>query len=369
MATVLDRLSQGRPSRSAILVGLRGVGKTVLLNRIREIAEKRNYQTLFIEAQEKKSLPALLIPPLRKTLLALDSGRERHQKVLYALRVLKSFAGSVRAKITLNEQFDVELGIDPELGTADSGDLEHDVTELLVTVAEAAQAKGAAVCLLVDELQYLSEKELGALIMGLHQVSQRMLPLTLVGAGLPLILGLAGRSKSYAERLFHFPSIGKLDRESAISALQVPAQAQGVQFDERALHLILSQTECYPYFVQQWGYEAWNAAPQEVITEADVKAATERAIRQLDQGFFRVRFDRLTKREKDYLFAMVQVGGGQQRSGDIAEKLNVKVSSIGPLRSSLIKKGMIYSPSHGDNAFTVPLFDDFLKRQQPSLRD
>jgi hypothetical protein len=369
MEIALARLRGGFANRSAILVGLRGVGKTVLLNRIREIAEKHGYQTVSVEAQEKKSLPALLVPPLRGTLLALDSAKDRHEKVKRALRVLKSFAGIFKAKFTLNEQIDVELGIDPELGIADSGDLEHDVAELLVAVAEAARARDAAVCLLVDELQYLSEKDLGALIMGLHQVAQRMLPLILVGAGLPLILGLAGRSKSYAERLFSFPLIGPLDRNSAISALQVPAEAQHVRFDESALDLILRKTECYPYFVQQWGYEAWNAAPKPLITGKDVDAATAKAIRQLDQGFFRVRFDRLTKREKDYLFAMVQVGGGQQRSGDIAEKLRVKVSSIGPLRSSLIKKGMIYSPAHGDNAFTVPLFDEFLKRQQSGLTE
>ncbi|MGH9595904.1 MAG: ATP-binding protein, partial [Edaphobacter sp.] len=217
--------------------------------------------------------------------------------------------------------------------------------------------------LLIDELQYLNEVELSGLIMALHQISQRNLPLMLVAAGLPLILGLTGRSKSYAERLFSFPAVGTLSEEAAVAAIQSPAQAQHVEFTQQALQEIIRKTERYPYFLQQWAYESWNIARSSPITAEDVAHATDKAIAQLDDSFFRVRFDRLTKREKDYLFAMVAVGGGQQRSGDIADKLHVKVSSIGPLRSSLIAKGMIYSPSHGDNAFTVPLFDGFLKRQ------
>lgn len=360
----LERLRVGRPHRSIILVGLRGVGKTVLLNRIREIAEEIGFRALLIEAHEEKSLPELIIPPLRKILLALDTGKNLNEKAKRGLRVLKSFASVFKAKINLNDQVDLELGIEPEMGTADSGDLEHDLSELLIAVAESARERNAAICLLIDEIQYLKEKEFSALIMGLHQVSQRQLPLILVGAGLPLVLGLAGRSKSYAERLFTFPDVGKLDKEAAKTALEIPAAAQDVRFTPEAVALILETTQCYPYFLQQWGYEAWNTAEQTPIAEDDVKKATEKAIRQLDESFFRVRFDRLTKREKDFLFAMMQVGGDLQRSGDIAEQLGIKVSSIGPLRSSLIKKGMIYSPAHGDNSFTVPLFDGFLRRQQ-----
>jgi hypothetical protein len=265
--------------------------------------------------------------------------------------------------VTLSDQIDIELGIEPETGTADSGDLEHDLGELLVAVAEAAKARGEAICLLIDELQYLSEHEMSALIMGLHQVSQKNLPLITYAAGLPLILGLAGRSKSYSERLFAFPKIGVLDESSARRALEIPVAAKGAQFSPEATEAILEKTGRYPYFLQQWGYETWNTAQSSPITVRDVQAATIRAVAQLDDSFFRVRFDRLTKREKVFLFAMVSVGGEQQRSGDIAEKLGVKATSIGPLRSSLIRKGMIYSPAHGDNAFTVPLFDEFLRRQ------
>ncbi len=361
--TALERLQIGRPTRSQILVGLRGVGKTVLLNRIREIAEERGFEAILVEAHEEKSLPALLIPPLRKILLRLDARENLSEKSKRGLRVLRSFIGKFKAKIKVGELAEIELGVEPEYGTADSGDLESDLSDLFLAVAEAAQERKVQLCLLIDELQYLNELELSGLIMALHQISQRNLPLILVAAGLPLVLGLTGRPKSYAERLFSFPSVGALSDDAATLALQSPAQAHGVQFTEEALRAIIRKTERYPYFLQQWAYESWNIASSSPITAEDVSHATDKAIAQLDDSFFRVRFDRLTKREKDYLFAMVAVGGNQQRSGDIADKLNVKVSSIGPLRSSLIAKGMIYSPSHGDNAFTVPLFDGFLKRQ------
>jgi AAA ATPase domain len=357
----LQRSRKGIFSRSSIFVGLRGVGKTVLLNRAREIAEEQNFTTIFIEAHEEKSLPALLIPPLRKILLRLNTADQVSEVARRGLRVLKSFASNFKAKLSFGE-IDVELGVQPEEGSADSGDLEHDLGELLIVIAEAANARGDAICLLIDELQYLDEKEMSALIMALHQVSQRKLPLILYAAGLPLILGLAGRSKSYSERLFTFPRIGVLDAADARKAIERPVEALGVSFAPEAIDAILEKTGRYPYFLQQWGYEAWNVASTSPISLETVKEATARAIGQLDDSFFRVRFDRLTKREKDFLFAMVQVGGDTQKSGDIAATLGVKTTSIGPLRSSLIRKGMIYSPAHGDNAFTVPLFDDFLRR-------
>ncbi len=222
--------------------------------------------------------------------------------------------------------------------------------------------KSVPVALFIDELQYLSEIELSALIMGLHRISQRNLPLTMYAAGLPLVLALAGRSKSYSERLFAFPSIGVLNQEAGKQALVAPLHAAGVFIDEPALQVILQTTKRYPYFLQRWGYEVWNAAGGSPITIPDVEVATECVIRQLDESFFRVRFDRLSKREKEFLFAMVRTGHATPRSGDIADQLGIKPTSLGPLRSSLIRKGMIYSPAHGDNAFTVPLFADFLKR-------
>jgi hypothetical protein len=361
--TTLRRMLRGAPSRSAIFVGLRGVGKTVLLNRVREIAEENRFLTVSMEAHEAKSLPELLIPHLRKVLLKLNAAERVNELARRGLRVLKSFASGFKGKVSFPEHLNVELGFALEAGAADSGDLEHDLGELLVAIAEAAQSRQTAVCLLIDELQYLSETELSALIIGLHQVAQRRLPLIVYAAGLPLILGLAGRSKSYAERLFTFPRIGVLEPEAARQAIERPLADLQVALTPDALDAILLHTGRYPYFLQQWGYEAWNLARATPITANDITRATESAIRQLDESFFRVRFDRLTRREKDFLFAMLRVGGETQRSGEIAAELQVRSTSVGPLRSALMRKGMIYSPAHGDNAFTVPLFNEFLSRQ------
>jgi hypothetical protein len=360
----LGRIRLGRPAKSLILVGLRGVGKTVLLVRIRDMAESEGYKAILVEAHESKPLPALLIPPLRQILFSLDVPALVSQKVKRGLRVLSGFIKGFKMKIG-----EVELTIEPELGVADSGDLENDLGALFVAVAEAAADQGTAVALCVDELQYLKEAELSALIMAFHQISQRNLPMILVGAGLPQIVGLAGRSKSYAERLFDFPEVGPLNQDEARKALQAPVQYQNVVFTEAAITETYRVTEGYPYFLQQWGHEAWNLAGTTTIDVPIVEDATQQAIRRLDESFFRVRFDRLTPREKNYLRALADLGPGPQRSGDVAERLGVKVQSVAPLRGGLIRKGMIYSPAHGDMAFTVPLFDQFMKRMIPNFSD
>lgn len=355
----LERVKAGRSEKSLLVVGLRGVGKTVLLNKIAEIASASDYRVVPIEAHEGKKLPALLIPHLRKLLLSLDAMQGVSTKVKRGLRVLKSFLDGVRLSIN-----DIEIGlsIDPEPGAADSGDLEADLTELFVAIAEAAADRGTAVVIIVDELQYLSEEEMSALIMAVHRVSQLQLPLMVMGAGLPQLVGLTGRSKSYAERLFDFPEVGPLVSADASEALQEPLKDAGGRFSERALSLIIEQTEGYPYFLQEWGYQAWNISPSLEIDASTAEQACEKAVQRLDESFFRVRFDRLTPREKEYLRAMAEMGPGPHRSGDIAEKLGVAVQTVAPLRSGLIKKGMIYSPAHGDTAFTVPLFDQFMRR-------
>lgn len=355
----LARIRAGRADKSMILVGLRGVGKTVLLNRIRDRAEEEGFKALLIEAHENKSLPALLLPSLRQILFSLDAMENVSAKVKRGLRVLRSFVNGLKVKVG---EMEFSFGIEPETGSADSGDLESDLGELFVAIGEAAADRGTAVAICIDELQYLNEKELSALIMALHRISQRNLPLVVVGAGLPQIIALAGKSKSYAERLFDYPEVGPLAGDDARNALQSPVRNQGVSFTEKALDKIVEVTEGYPYFLQQWGHEAWNIAAQSPIDEHHVEQATVASILKLDQSFFRVRFDRLTPREKDYLFALTMLGVGAQRSGDIADKLGMNVRSVAPLRSGLIKKGMIYSPAHGDTAFTVPLFDAFMKR-------
>lgn len=359
----LERIKAGRSEKSLLIVGLRGVGKTVLLNRVGELAEAAGYRVVPIEAHEGKKLPALLIPHLRKLLLTLDAMQGVSDKVKRGLRVLKSFLSGVR--LSVNE-IEIGLNIDAEPGAADSGDLEADLTELFVAIAEAANDRRTAVAIIVDELQYLSEQEMSALIMAVHRISQLQLPLIVLGAGLPQLVGLTGRSKSYSERLFDFPEVGPLSRQDATEALQEPLKEAGGFFADDALGLIIDKTRGYPYFLQEWAYHAWNISPDLQIDAASAQLASVRAIERLDESFFRVRFDRLTPREKDYLRAMSELGPGPHRSGDIADLLGVVVQTVAPLRSGLIKKGMIYSPAHGDTAFTVPLFDQFMKRVMPT---
>ncbi len=359
---LFGRIKQKRSEKSLLLTGLRGVGKTVLLNEIERQAVAEGYRTISIEATEDKRLGPLLAPYLRSLLFDLDRVAGAGSKVKRGLRVLRSFLGVL--KITYA---DVTLGldIDPEQGSADSGDLQIDLPNLFVAVAEAAEEQNSAVAVLIDEIQYFKQKEIGALIMAMHKIQQRQLPLALLGAGLPILPGLAGESKSYAERLFSFPDIGALSKEDSEKALQEPAQAAGVAFEPDALQEIFRLTKGYPYFLQEWGYQAWNLATSSPITLQVVQNATATVIPRLDQNFFRVRFDRLTPGEKNFLRAMAELGPGAHRTGDIANVLGVKVTNLGPVRARLIKKGMVYSPAHGDMAFTVPLFDEFMIRAMP----
>lgn len=344
------------------MVGLRGVGKTVLLDRMRSDAENRGIETMRIEAPENRSLPALLAPELRLTLLRLS--RITSVKDL-AQRALKGLAGFAKALKVKFQDIEVGLDFDPEPGLADNGDLEHDLQALLEAAGKAAQKATTAIAMFIDEMQYVPEKELAALITALHRTAQRSLPVVLIGAGLPQLRGRMGEAKSYAERLFDFPEIGQLTETAAKTAIEKPANDQGVQIDADALARILEQTHRYPYFLQEWGKHAWVAASKSPITLRDVEEASVTAVAALDESFFRVRFDRLTPAEKHYLRAMAELGPGPHRSGDIAEKLKRKVNSLGPIRSQLISKGMIWSPSHGDTAFTVPLFDAFMRRSMP----
>lgn len=362
---LLARIQAGRPAKSVLMVGLRGVGKTVLLNELETLAEQAGFKTFLVEAHENKTLVELLAPPLRKLLLQLNRMENASLKVRRGLRVLKSIVNSI--KLTAG---DVEIGLDiePEAGTADSGDLEADLPDLFMAVAEAAKDRHTGVAILLDEIQYLSSKELSALIMAMHKMAQKSMPLVLIGAGLPILPGLAGESKSYAERLFEFPDIGPLHEDDARRALREPVQAEGVEFTQDALDEIVQATQGYPYFLQEWGYQAWNHAPRSPIQIQDVKKATPKIVQRLDANFFRVRFDRLTPREKEYLRTLAELGAQPQRSGDIAALMGVKVQTVAPLRDSLMKKGMIYSPAHGDTAFTVPLFDEFMKRAIPEMQ-
>jgi len=347
-----------QPGKSVMPIGLRGVGKTVLLNRFSDIAEAEGLKVAFIEAPETGDFRTLLAVRLRKTLLQLERAGPA-AAVLKALRVLKTFS------LKLPDGTTIALDVDALKGEADSGLLAQDLSDLLAAVGEAVADRRTGLLLAIDEVQYLSGDELGALITAIHRTSQRNLPVVLVGAGLPQLPGLAGEAKSYSERLFDFPVIGSLDPDEAAAALRIPAQNLDVDFTDEALDLIVAESHGYPYFLQEWGYHLWNHAAAAPMTEGDVRSVRPVVIDQLDRNFFLVRFDRLTPKEKEYLRAMAELGPGPHRSGDIATHLGVKVVSIAPRRSALIAKGMIYSPAHGDTAFTVPLFDEYLKRAMP----
>lgn len=362
---LLGRVAARRPEKSLLLTGLRGVGKTVLLNQIERVATETGYRTVSVEATEDKRLGVLLAPFMRKVLFELNRLAGAGDKVKRALAVLRSFIGSI--KVTIDD-INIGLDIEPERGVADSGDLEVDLPDLFVAVGEAALERKSAVGVFIDEIQYFNQKELGALIMAMHKIQQRQLPLVLLGAGLPILPGLAGESKSYAERLFSFPDIGALTRDDAFKALRDPAQAAGVRFKSDALGEVFRLTKGYPYFLQEWGYQAWNVADASPVTLDIVRRATPIVIRRLDQNFFRVRYERLTPGEKNFLRAMAELGPDAHRTGDVADMLGVKVNSLGPVRSNLIRKGMVYSPAHGDMAFTVPLFDEFMARAIPQFK-
>lgn len=355
--TAIQRALIGKPSRSQMLLGLRGVGKTVLLNKIEEMAEETGHLTSSIEAPEGKPLSELLVPKLNQVLRKLSATEQAKSKVHKALGALRSFASAF--KLSYGE---VTVSVDPAVGVADSGDLENDLPELFFHVGEAAKAAGKAWTLLIDEVQYLRPVDLAALIVALHKISQKELPVLFFGAGLPQVAALSGDAKSYAERLFHYPAVGPLLIDDAKTAIRQPVEGEGEHIDEDALNEIMFKTQGYPYFLQEWGYQCWNIAQGDRIVVADALQATGAATRRLDDGFFKVRFDRLTPKEREYVIAMAQLGAGPYRSSDVAAALRETPQSLGPRRSKIISKGMIYSPSHGDIAFTVPMFNDYLSR-------
>jgi AAA ATPase domain len=359
----LDRHRAGRSARQHLLIGLRGVGKTVLLDELARRAEANGFATVRLEAPEGRALPAMIVPALRSALLRLDRGQAAVTRAKQALSALRNFAAAFKL-----EMGEIAIGIEAApAGTADSGDLETDLGDLLCLIGDAARERGTALALFVDELQYVAEADLQALITALHRAGQQQMPVAFVGAGLPQLSGQVGRAKSYSERLFVLESIGSLDAEAATRALVLPAEREGVAFQPEAITALLQVTRRYPYFLQQWGSQVWNVADMSPITPADVESASPIAVAELDASFFRVRFDRLTPREKQYARAMAELGDGDLRSGDVAARLRKTTAQCGPVRDSLIRKGMVYSSEHGLLAFTVPLFADFMRRAIPAL--
>lgn len=354
----LNRLRNGLHSQGQLLLGLRGVGKTVLLNRVEEMAEQRGYLVELIEAPEGEGLASLLSPRLRKMLLRMSRTEKAREFVRRAMRALSAFTVSAGVD-------GIEFGLDLEAGLADSGRLEYDLPDLLLAVGYAARAADMHVILLIDEVQYLGVEDFGALIAALHRVDQKRLPILFFGAGLPLLAGLAGDTKSYAERLFVYPSVGRLPDPAAEQALSGPLAGKGIVYAREAMAHILEQTQGYPYFLQEWGKHAWNVANGRQVTGLDAEEATRLAIAALDASFFKVRLDRLTPKEQEYLRAMASLEAGPHGSSDIAKAMGKEVRQTGALRNGLIKKGMVYSPAYGLTAFTVPMFDQYLRRVMP----
>jgi hypothetical protein len=336
------------------------VGKTVLLNRFRDLAEADEWITLETEVDQTTRLGLSMARLCRKALLSLDAPSRWKNRALRAARVLTSFT------MTVDPEGSISFGnvdLEPLAGRGDSGSLPEDLTEVFLDLGEAAREKETGVVFLIDEIQFLPQRDLEALILALHKVAQRRLPLTLVAAGLPQIPKLAGDAKSYAERLFAFPQIGRLAPDAARHALTDPAEAQGVSIDPEALDLALDFTDGYPYFLQELGNAVWDFGVDDRITRVHMELAVPEVTRKLDNSFFRVRVDRCTELELAYLRAMAELGAGPHKSGEIATVLGYRGSEqLGATRANLITKGLICTPSHGFADFTVPQFDTFLRR-------
>ncbi|NBI42587.1 AAA family ATPase [[Haemophilus] felis] len=354
----IQRANIGNSCRSQMFLGLRGVGKTVILNKIETLAKENGHITTFIEADEKIDLIEVLYNEIQQVLKKLSAIESMKQNVLHGWAVLKSFLSTFEFSYG-----DIAIQVDPETGTADSGRLESDLSQLFLTIGELAKEAKKPWSLLIDEVQYIKPKDLAALIVALHKCNQKSVPILIFGAGLPLLAGISGEAKSYAERLFSYPAIGALSKPDAKNAIYMPISRLEESISDEALEAIYQHTKGYPYFLQEWGYEVWNHAKHGTeISSSDVDRATAATLHNLDEGFFNVRLERLTHSEKDFVIAMAKLKTKTYKVSDIAELLNKSTKSLSLTRSNIIKKGMIYSPTHGELAFTVPLFDEFLKR-------
>ena len=361
---LLERLENGYAEKSMMITGLRGVGKTVLLDVFREKAEERNWATVEWEVEKTTSLESKIATQTRRALLQIAPKARWTDRAKRAAAILKSFT------ITFNPDGAVTAGlnVDALAGVGDSGALSEDLSDLFVALGEAARERSTGVIFLLDEIQYLQSRELEALITALHKCSRRSLPITLVGAGLPQVPRLTGEARSYSERLFEFPTIGRLTLESdARDALTLPASDLGIEYQEPAVDFVVEYTQGYPYFLQEYGKLLWDEASESPITGDDATQVLPLVEAKLDQSFFRVRADRATNLELKYLCAMAQLGAEAQRASAVAGRIGRTSEQAGPIRSRLIDKGLLYTPEHGYAAFTVPQFHKYLLRKHAEV--
>ena len=356
--TLLRRLQRGYTEQSVVVTGLRGVGKTVLLGQYRRIAEEENWVAVDAEVSKNTPFAPQIANLARRALFSVSPKARWGSRETRAAGVLKSFSLTVQPDGSLTAGLDME----PEWGRADTGSLNDDLADLFEVLGEAASEHGRGVVFLFDEIQFLSKSELEALLGAVHRTVQRQLPVTFAGAGLPQLPGLAGEAKSYAERLFKFPMIGELPAIAAAEALTEPARAENVSFDYDAVGEIVTYTEGYPYFIQEFGRAVWDLAEGPVISKADAVAARQLVEAELDESFFRARVQRSTPEELRYMRAMAELGSEAQKASEVAEVLGRSSEQVAPLRARLINKGLLYTPRYGYAKFTVPQFDRFMRR-------
>lgn len=359
------RAKNGFSSRSFMLLGLRGVGKTVLLNEVARCASNSGCVTSFIESPEKQDLAELLFPLLRKTLRTLSAADMTKDLIAKGFRALRNFARGLKIKV---EDVEISLDTTPEPGVADSGDIQFDLPDMFELIGQAAKKQNTAWVLLIDEVQYLNERDMAALLVAMHKMSQEKLPVIFVGAGLPNVTRLAGDAKSYSERLFDWRNIGPLSPEACRRAIQKPLEQSNVSITDDALQLIVNGTDGYPFFIQTWAFYAWNEASTNTITLDDSEKAYKTTLDSLDNGFFQIRLSRVTENDFAYIRAMASLGKGPYQVGKISKAIGKSTSAVSKQRDSLLKKGIIYSPAFGLVDFSVPLFSEFLSRMTDQKR-
>ncbi|WP_067863507.1 ATP-binding protein [Nocardia shimofusensis] len=360
---VLERIARGRPERSVVLTGLRGVGKTVLLNQLRSAAISRGWGTGKIEARPDQELRRPLSSALHMATRAVAMSHRNPERVDDFLGILKAFALRATADKGMRDRWQPGIDVPAVAGRADSGDIEIDLVELLEEAAALAGDIGVGMAIFIDEMQDLGPADISAICGACHALSQEAAPLIVVGAGLPHLPAVLSASKSYSERLFSYHRIDRLDRESADQALLAPAEREEVKFTEEALEALYRKADGYPYFVQAYGKATWDQAPESPITAEDVEVAAPAAEEELAVGFFGSRYERATPAEREYMRAMADLSGddGPVATSAVAAELGRKPASLSPARDGLIKKGLIYSAERGTIGFTVPHFGRYLR--------